>query len=219
MEALPIFPLSTVLVPGGRLPLRIFEPRYVRLLHDLLEAPDRDPEFGVVAIRSGHEVGPDSVADLYGIGCVARVYRVDAVGDGTFQILTRGARRFRLDGFVEGAATPYLTGRVSWLTEPAQDPDLLAWKADKVRAGLVEYLSLLPRGAAETAVPADPGELSYRLAELMVLDTGDRQRLLACADVSARLDLGARLLRRERALVGLLAALPGPTEFGGLVAN
>lgn len=205
MLALPIFPLGTVLVPGGRLPLRIFEPRYVTLLRDLIDHPERDPEFGVVAIRRGREVG-ELPADLHGIGCVARVYRIDAVGDGTFQILTRGRQRFRLEGFDDSAGTPYLTGRVTILPESLGDQARLDGIVRRVREGLRAYLTLVP--ADDPAVPDEPEALSYRIADLMTLDTSDRQALLACPDTVTRLALGARLLRRELTLVAELRALP-----------
>ena len=65
---LPIFPLGTVLFPGARLPLRIFEPRYRTLIEDVLERTDGAREFGVVAIRSGVEVGGHGVQSLYEVG-------------------------------------------------------------------------------------------------------------------------------------------------------
>ena len=55
-ESLPMFPLSTVLFPGMRLPLHIFEPRYRQLVADLLEEPE-PRRFGVIAIRKGKETG------------------------------------------------------------------------------------------------------------------------------------------------------------------
>ncbi|HYO85895.1 MAG TPA: LON peptidase substrate-binding domain-containing protein [Dermatophilaceae bacterium] len=220
MSRLPIFPLGTVLVPGAQLPLRIFEPRYVSLLRDVLDHPEQDPEFGVIAIRSGQEVGPGRATDLYGIGCAARVYRVDSVGDGVFEVLTRGVRRFRLDGFDDTAATPYLTGRVTWLEDPPGDPAVLAWKANRVRSWLAGYLQLVPgRATAGVTIPADPEALSYRLTELIVLDNADRQRLLSCPDAGTRLELGARLLRREQVLVAKLGAMPYPTEYGDITPN
>src|SRR5580692_421875 len=71
-EMLPLFPLSTVLFPGMRLPLHIFEERYQTLVADLLAGPE-PRRFGVIAIRAGTEVGADSVAALHEVGCVAVV--------------------------------------------------------------------------------------------------------------------------------------------------
>lgn len=55
---IPMFPLGSVLFPHMPLPLRLFEPRYLKMLGDLLEQPD--PEFGVVLIERGHEVGGET---------------------------------------------------------------------------------------------------------------------------------------------------------------
>ena len=102
MPRLPLFPLGTVLVPGAALPLQIFEPRYLVLLSDLIEALE-EPEFGVVAIRQGHEVGPDAVRDLHEVGCVARASHAVTIGEGRFLLLSEGSRRFHLDAIDPGA--------------------------------------------------------------------------------------------------------------------
>ena len=104
MPRIPLFPLGTVLAPGARLPLQVFEPRYVRLLQDLLTSP-QEPRFGVVAIRHGHEVGPQAARDLHEVGCFARVRRAAAVGDGRFVLIAVGAERFRLERVVADAGT------------------------------------------------------------------------------------------------------------------
>src|SRR4051794_6839646 len=95
-QRLPLFPLSTVLVPGLVLPLHIFEPRYRQLVSDLEALPEDDREFGVVAIREGREVGAGSLRALYDVGCAATLQQVTQLPDGRSQILSTGARRFRL---------------------------------------------------------------------------------------------------------------------------
>ena len=98
MATLPLFPLGTVLMPGGRLPLQIFEPRYVRLLRDLLDGQDeRSPVFGVVAIREGYEVGDDGVRALHPIGCGALLTQAAALEGERFLVVSVGTDRFRLD--------------------------------------------------------------------------------------------------------------------------
>ena len=71
---IPIFPLPEVVsFPETVLPLHVFEPRYRGLVRRLLDEPDeRAREFGVVAIRDGHEVGADGVKALHPVGCAAR---------------------------------------------------------------------------------------------------------------------------------------------------
>ncbi|KRF22437.1 LON peptidase substrate-binding domain-containing protein [Phycicoccus sp. Soil802] len=211
MARLPLFPLGTVLVPGATLPLQLFEPRYLELLSDLVNAMDV-PEFGVVAIRQGHEVGPEAVRDLHEVGCVARVHQAAAVGDGRYLVVSTGVRRFRLDALVEGAGTAYLTGEVTLLEERTGDADAVADLADRLRGALHDYAATL--GAEEPTWPTDAGELSYAVGTAVRLDLGDRQHLLAAADTETRLRLGLRLVRRERQLAATLGVVPPTPEHG-----
>jgi hypothetical protein len=123
---LGLFPLGATLLPGQLLPLHVFEPRYRELVSDLVTgsfaagtgASRRGPRFGVVAIRSGSEVGADDLPRLHGVGCVAELLEVQQHADGTSDVVAVGRERFRLLGLDPGAGTSYLTGRVSWLEEP-----------------------------------------------------------------------------------------------------
>src|SRR6476661_559542 len=88
---LPLFPLNTVLFPGGALPLRVFETRYIDMVRDCMK---RDAPFGVVRIKSGKEVGvaakPDSV------GCLAHIVEWDMPELGLLMLQTSGGQRFRI---------------------------------------------------------------------------------------------------------------------------
>jgi len=119
-ELIPLFPLGTPLFPGVVLPLQIFEPRYRRLVHDLLALPEAGDRrfFGVVAIRQGWEVEAVAPAEaLYDIGCTARVQAVRPQSDGGFRVVTIGGERFRLLDVVVGEDPPYLQGEIEWLDE------------------------------------------------------------------------------------------------------
>jgi ATP-dependent Lon protease len=119
-DLIPLFPLGTPLFPGVVLPLHVFEPRYRRLMSDLLELPEETDQrfFGVVAIRQGWEVEHIAPADaLYDIGCTARLQRARTQPDGGFRIVTTGGDRFRLLDVVVGEDPPYLQGQVEWLAE------------------------------------------------------------------------------------------------------
>src|SRR3954468_13947524 len=119
-ELIPLFPLGSPLFPGVVLPLSIFEPRYRRLVQDLIALPAGSPQrfFGVVAIRQGWEVEQVSPAEaLYDVGCSARLQAVRSEPDGRFRITTVGADRFRLLDVVVGEDPPYLQGEVEWLAE------------------------------------------------------------------------------------------------------
>ena len=85
-----LFPLRTVLYPGGPLPLRIFEPRYLDMISKCLK---NDSPFGVLLIRSGSETG---AASTYDIGTLARITDWNQGSDGLLEITAVGEQRFRL---------------------------------------------------------------------------------------------------------------------------
>ncbi len=87
----PLFPLNTVLFPGGPLPLRIFETRYVDMVRYCLR--ERCP-FGVVLIRSGIEVGAAGAAETCAIGTTARIVDFNSLPDGLLGITCVGERKF-----------------------------------------------------------------------------------------------------------------------------
>jgi Lon protease-like protein len=212
MASLPLFPLGTVLMPGAQLPLQIFEPRYVALLRDLLEAQDEQrPIFGVVAIREGFEVGVEGVRALHPVGCAALLTRAAELGEQRYLVISEGVNRFTLDGIDDTASTPYATGRVTWLDEPEGDPAAVVDLARRLRVELAVYRAAL--GTDPVDPPASDRELSYWVPEAVALDLGDRQSLLASSDTESRLRLGLSLVRREGALArsfGAVAQPPGP---------
>ncbi|MFS2056283.1 LON peptidase substrate-binding domain-containing protein, partial [Variovorax sp. CT11-76] len=85
-----------------------FEPRYLALVRDLQQRPEPERQFGVVAIRSGHEVGPEAVRSLHETGTSAHIEAVALADSGApvVHVLATGTRRFSLDGIAE-AGTPY----------------------------------------------------------------------------------------------------------------
>src|SRR3954452_13534388 len=98
-ELIPLFPLGTPLFPGIVLPLQIFDPRYRRLMRDLLTLPEGGDRrfFAVVAIRQGWEVEHMTPPEaLYDVGCTARVQPVRPQADRSFRIFAVGGERFRL---------------------------------------------------------------------------------------------------------------------------
>jgi uncharacterized protein len=208
---LPLFPLGLVLVPGQLLPLHVFEPRYRVLVQDLLELPPEERRFGVVAIRSGREVGADGVLALHEVGCTARLRRVEPHEDGRYDIVTTGADRFRVVGFEHDK--PYLIGRVVPVPERVGEGDPAAL-VGAVHEALAEYLRALAATGDDEPVlpdlPTDPGELSYLVTAGTRVDLDDRQGLLQLPDDCARLRAGLAVLRREARLVRTLSAVPAP---------
>jgi len=210
---MPLFPLGTVLFPGVPLPLHVFEPRYRRLIQDLTDGRadwDEAPVFGVIAIREGWEVGPDSVSALHEVGCTAALHRVEPLADGRYEVLTAGRDRFRLlDVDRRG---PYLVGEVEYLAEPG-GPDA-AREAVATCTAFRRYVADLLAGAEEAPrppadLPDDPVVLSYLVSASMVLDLPDRQSLLEAPDAAARLRVASALLARERSILARLPSVPG----------
>ena len=96
IAALPLFPLRSVLFPGGLLPLKVFEARYVDLVADCLR---RQQPFGVVCLLQGGEVRPGKAAVHFeGTGVLARLDDVDSEQPGVLQARCTATRRFRLEG-------------------------------------------------------------------------------------------------------------------------
>ncbi len=212
-EALPLFALGTVLFPGLGLPLHVFEPRYRRLVRDLLDLPDGVARrFGVVAIREGREVGVDGVRSLYGVGCAAEIREVEAFDDGRYRVLTTGSTRFRLDHVDRAGAYP--VGQVEWLREELGDDAAAGAAAAAVRALFPRYVERLLTARGDVVpdpprLPDDPLLLSYLVAAAMVLDLDERQQLLEAPDAAARLAAERQLLRREAGVLRALRAVPG----------
>ena len=210
-EKLPLFPLGTVLFPGLVLPLHIFEPRYRRLVGDLLSQPE-PRRFGVIAIREGRETGPDGVSALHEIGCVAMVREVTKLEDGRYDMLTMGAERFRLARMDE--SLPYLTGDLELLGEPVGDRAEAGLAVVAVQRAFRGYLDVLASvGPATIDVPDLPDEpilLSYLVAAAVIIELAERQDLLAQPDAVGRLKAERVLLSREIAMLKSFGTTPAP---------
>jgi Lon protease-like protein len=193
--------------------LHVFEPRYRRLVHDLLALPEDDRGFGVIAIREGREVGEDGVTALYDVGTLALLRDVEPYTDGRYDLVSNGDARFRLHDLVD-TGTPYLSAEVEWLGEDdGGSPGETEVLGAAVTRRFDVYRGLLAQvGAVEAAqmatLPDDPAVLSYLVAVAMVLDLRDRQRLLECASTAERLRTEISLLNRESTLVKELPSLP-----------
>ena len=178
--SIPIFPLNTVLYPGGLLSLKIFEQRYL----DMTKACVRDATpFGVCRIREGREVGLPAVPDQ--LGCTALIEQWDMPHLGVFHLQTRGQHPFRIlqqttqaDGLIR--AEIELLGETAGAIR--QESFALCRRAleqiiEKIGA---EYFS--PPLAYD-----DPRWTSYRLAEVLPLDLEERQGLLELRNDGERL--------------------------------
>ena len=210
-EMLPLFPLGTVLYPGLLLPLNIFEERYLRLVHDLLEGPE-PRRFGVIAIQKGRETGVDGISALHEIGCTATLREVTEQDDGRFHLVTVGTQRFRLASL--DGSRPYLQGEVELLEETVGDEAAAGLAAQAVQGGFRGYVeALASQESVEVSVPELPDEpllLSYLVAASMILDLPVRQQLLAEPDAERRLGAERALLARETTMLRSLTSTPAP---------
>jgi Lon protease-like protein len=217
---LPLFPLGTVLFPGLVLPLHIFEERYRTLVRELLELPEQERRFGVVAIRQGREVGADGVEALYDVGCIAHLRRAEGYEDGRFDIVSTGTARFRLEELDEQG--PYLRGEVEVLPDEMGDAPEAPLLDRAVRAAFLDYLAALSEATGDDIevpeLPDSPMILGYLVAATTALDLDERQRLLAEIDGASRLRAELALLRRERTLLRHLSAAPAPELTRGPVS-
>jgi len=211
---LPLFPLHVVLFPGRPLPLHIFEPRYRRLLRDCLAD---DHRFGVVAIRHGRaELGG---ADVYNVGTVAEIVRVERLDDGRANIVTRGAERFRITGLLHGG--PYLRAQVHLLAEQPADATVAAITA-ALRHHLQAYLCDMGAGDKLAGrLPANPSALAWLAACAAELQLSEQQQLLELDSLTARLRTTIKLLRREHHLLRQLGqvAVLRPQGPAGAMLN
>jgi hypothetical protein len=211
-ERLPLFPLSTVLFPGMRLPLHIFEERY-RLLVAHLQAQPEPRRFGVIAIRQGREVGAHGATALHEVGCVATVREITPHADGRFDLITVGAERFKLLGVDD--SLPYLQAEIEPLKDDGSSSagEAEAFAVNRVQAGFREYLNALAdRGGVVSVadLPDEPLLLSYVVGAAMIIDLPERQSLLAAPTALDRLRLERSLLVRETAMLRATTSRPAP---------
>jgi uncharacterized protein len=126
MEELPLFPLSSVLLPYGRMPLQIFEQRYLDLIRDCMKT---NTGFGVVWIRSGSEIsGPGrAVPTLGDYGTLAHIVDWDQLPNGLLGISIEGKETFRLDG-THSVESGLVVGQVVLNGAVQSEPLLEKWR-------------------------------------------------------------------------------------------
>jgi len=191
---IPIFPLSTVLFPGGMLPLRIFEQRYLEMTKICIR--DNSP-FGVCLIREGHEVGNPAVPHT--VGCTAHILRWDMPHLGLFHLMTEGGSVFRILEQWSGR-TGLLHAQVE--LEPSV-PEVALPEAFQPLAALLETI-MSKVGADRFPSPArldNAAWVAYRLAESLPLEASLRQQLLEVRDPLLALDEVKTFLRSKSVTV------------------
>src|SRR5689334_18995833 len=179
-SVIPLFPLHTVLFPGGPLPLRIFETRYTDMVRRCMR--EQQP-FGVVLIQEGDEAGP--VATTATVGCSARIVDFYTLKDGFLGISCVGDRKFRVLR-VWRAPDGLNMGEVTWLeAEPAHAlPEEYERLGDTVRRAVDELSQQYQHVEKHFD---DAAWVGARLTELLPIELNDKQVLLELDDPVARL--------------------------------
>ena len=208
-----VFPLpSTVLFPGVRLPLHVFEERYRRLVADAIAS---DGILAIPLLAPGWEDDYDGSPELHRVTGIGVIERQERLPDGRFNILVRGVQRMEI--LEEHPAEHYRIVRGSALDDiyPPEGPGALTAAAETARRCCMEILSHIPE-ASSSGLPqqiqtlADPSQLADIVASLFLEEAEDKQGLLETVQVAERLDRGTEILAEL-----LLRVEPGPTSPAG----
>ena len=187
MEEIPLFPLQTVLYPGGPLPLRIFETRYLDMVSRCMK---EERGFGVCLIREGAETG---TARIHMTGTLAGIRDWSQEPEGLLHILARGERRFHVES-LRTQEDGLNLGRVEWL---ADEPAIELPEERQDMADLLRQIIAQVGGAYGDLEPAygDATWVGVRLAELLPISLPQRQYLLELSDPLKRLEIISTLVQ------------------------
>lgn len=197
----PLFPLKTVLFPGGVLPLRVFETRYVDMVRACMK---HDTPFGVIAIRSGNEVG--DAAEPYRVGTLAHITEWDMPEFGVLLLNTQGGERFRI---IETRTLPsqLIEARVEPLPadDEADSGEALTLCANLLRVVIQDLLDRSRDEAGEDFINPlpephrldDAGWVANRWSEMLPIELEAKQALLELTDSAARLQQVEQYLKEN----------------------
>ncbi len=189
---LPIFPLpSSALIPGGHLPLHIFEPRYREMIADVLAGPR---VLAVALLAPGWEAEYQGRPPVFSIVGAGYVQAAEQLPDGRYNILLHGVQRARIVEEYE-PATSYRVVRaepIADIVEPAERAILQA-QSQTLRQLVVDLAAALPDNAAVPLAEAcvrerDPGRLADLVGAAVLVDHRQRQEFLEEFAVAKRLD-------------------------------
>ncbi len=186
---LPIFPLGSVLFPGGTLALRIFERRYMEMATACLKT---GATFGIALIRSGAEVGEP--AEPESIGSCARITDWDMQDLGILQIRVHGEERFRLvDRTI--ADSGLIVGNITPIANDAHEdcPEFTP---------CVQFLQKVQSQTGARSIDTDRFDdaawVSFRITELLPLGNAVKQKMLELTSARMRLEILHRILAEQR---------------------
>jgi uncharacterized protein len=191
---LPLFPLKTVLFPGGLLPLKIFEQRYI----EMAKACMRDAKpFGVCLITQGDEVAqvPGATPEIATVGTLARIGDFDMPQLGILHVIANGGSRFQVQQHAQQSSG--LT-----IGEVVPIPDEPAVPLAPAYAPLVKLLELIATRIGPQNFPAEPryddaSWVGFRLAEVLPLPLSIKQSMLEINDADVRLKVLQKFLAQQ----------------------
>lgn len=200
METIPLFPLSSALFPDGRLPLQIFEVRYLDMVRTCIA---NGTSFGVVALTAGNEVRkPGQTEQFVPVGTLARIHEWSAPVQGLLRISCSGVSRFRV-------ASKEQLRHGLWMAqvEPLEN-DLAVAVPEELQNTVTALMNLLaslknhdiPDSDIPVATPYrldDCGWVANRWSEILPMSVGQKQRLLALDNPVLRLELVQDLLSEQ----------------------
>ena len=190
----PLFPLNTVLFPGGPLPLRIFEARYVDMIGKCIK---NDALFGVLLIREGGEAGR---ATTHSIGTLARIVDWYQGSDGLLGVTARGEQRFRLVSShreIDGLNV----GEIEVLPGEMEIPLPEKYRPmATILAGVLDDLGRLYEDLERRL--DDAGWVTNRFVEILPIELEEKQQYLEQSNPAERLRLVHDALRKVRGPIG-----------------
>lgn len=187
-DTIPIFPLpGALLLPRARLPLHLFEPRYLQMLEDCMKTPER--LIGMIQTRDVPASMATPEAKLHSIGCAGRLTGFSETEDGRYMITLAGVSRFRMREEVSGF-TPYRRARVEWKGFERDQ----GGSEDDPSFDRTEFMDLLHRFFDALELSTDWGSLKEADTELLInslsmlcpFSPEDKQALLEAPTLTTR---------------------------------
>ncbi|WP_082466045.1 LON peptidase substrate-binding domain-containing protein [Agreia sp. Leaf210] len=213
MPEIPMFPLGTVLFPYMPVSLRLFEERYLVMLAHMLEA--EQPQFGVVLIERGQEVGGGE--HRFQLGTLALISEM-AGGEGFVAVNAEGGSRFEVTGWLDD--DPYPRAQIRFLEPLVWDESLRALRDDTeqaVRRALAVASEFTEqRWASVVELSADPLEACWQLAGIAPVGELDQLSFLGAISMEELLTtVLERATDAAESFASAWSTAPGPNESDG----
>ena len=187
---LPMFPLGTVVMPGQTLSLQVFEPRYRKLVGDVVKgATGPVNEFGIVLIERGSEVGGGDVR--FPVGCLTHIVQAQPTPDGRIGLVVAGVKRIAIQEWLSDRPYPYARVAEIESVVVAADRDIQA----DARGALIDVLAAFNQPFDARAWPSDGDAFGDAVVARLGMTALDAQRVLSEDRVGVRLEIITGMLR------------------------